>query len=79
MTPSSRLREESDGFESTSKLTVVHSDRRSPATLTEKMPSESEIEEFFAAAEKDIQTRFAKKYEIEENLSQFYFLIEIQI
>ena len=43
------------------------------------MPSESEIEEFFAAAEKDIQTRFAKKYEIEENLSQFYFLIEIQI
>lgn len=60
MTPSSKLREESDDVESAAKPTVVDSHSRS--AVAEKMPSESELEEFFAAAEKDIQKRFAEKY-----------------
>lgn len=59
MTPSSKLREESDDVESAAKPTVVDSHSRS--AVAEKMPSESELEEFFAAAEKDIQKRFAEK------------------
>uniref|UniRef100_A0A803KXV3 Cyclin-dependent kinase inhibitor domain-containing protein n=1 Tax=Chenopodium quinoa TaxID=63459 RepID=A0A803KXV3_CHEQI len=32
------------------------------STAQIRMPSDSEIEEFFAAAEKDIQKRFSDKY-----------------
>ncbi|GMN30080.1 hypothetical protein TIFTF001_002682 [Ficus carica] len=61
MTPSSKLREESDDVESAAaRQTVEDSHRRS--VVAEKMPSELELEEFFAAAEKDIQKRFAEKY-----------------
>ncbi|KAK9284134.1 hypothetical protein L1049_023301 [Liquidambar formosana] len=58
-TPSSELRAESDELESTAKPSEANSRPRSTA---EKMPSESEIEEFFSAAEMDLQIKFAEKY-----------------
>uniref|UniRef100_A0A5B7C4V0 Cyclin-dependent kinase inhibitor n=1 Tax=Davidia involucrata TaxID=16924 RepID=A0A5B7C4V0_DAVIN len=58
-TPTSELQAESDELESTARPTEANSRRRSSA---EKMPSETELEEFFAAAEKDIQKRFTEKY-----------------
>ncbi|KAA8531709.1 hypothetical protein F0562_006574 [Nyssa sinensis] len=58
-TPSSELQAESDDLESTAKPSEANSRRRSSV---EKMPSETELEEFFAAAEKDIQKQFAEKY-----------------
>ncbi|PON39811.1 Cyclin-dependent kinase inhibitor [Parasponia andersonii] len=61
MTPSSKLREESDEVDSTARPTVVDSSRRS-VVADQKMPSEIELEEFFATAEKDIQKRFQEKY-----------------
>ena len=62
MTPSSKVREESssDDVESTARPTVVDSSRRL-SVIDRKMPSELELEEFFTAAEKDIQKRFQDK------------------
>ncbi|KAJ7952871.1 Cyclin-dependent kinase inhibitor [Quillaja saponaria] len=60
MTPSSELRTEiSDVKNSTEKPADSHSRRRSTA---EKMPTELELDDFFAAAEKDIQKQFTEKY-----------------
>ncbi|KAL5557030.1 hypothetical protein UlMin_039266 [Ulmus minor] len=59
MTSSSRLRGESEEVESAPKPAVVDSCQRS---VVEKMPTETELEDFFAAAEKDIQKRFTDKY-----------------
>ncbi|KAJ9670770.1 hypothetical protein PVL29_026976 [Vitis rotundifolia] len=58
-TPSSELRAESDDLESTARPSEANYHHRS---TVEKMPSESELEEFFAAAEKDVQKRFSEKY-----------------
>uniref|UniRef100_A0A2N9H7J1 Cyclin-dependent kinase inhibitor n=1 Tax=Fagus sylvatica TaxID=28930 RepID=A0A2N9H7J1_FAGSY len=58
-TPSSELRAEPDDLESTARPTEANS---RPRSTVEKMPTESELEEFFAAAEKDVQKRFAEKY-----------------
>ncbi|KAL5982430.1 hypothetical protein ACLOJK_016501 [Asimina triloba] len=58
-TPSSHLPSESDELESTASPRAGNS-RRKPTAV--KMPSEEEIEEFFAAAEKDENKRFAEKY-----------------
>ncbi|THG09631.1 cyclin-dependent kinase inhibitor 5-like isoform X1 [Camellia sinensis] len=58
-TPSSELQAESGDLESTARPSEANSRRRSSA---EKMPSETELEEFFAAAEKDIHKRFTEKY-----------------
>ncbi|KAI8029733.1 Cyclin-dependent kinase inhibitor 3 [Camellia lanceoleosa] len=58
-TPSSELQAESGDLESTARPSEANSRRRSSA---EKMPSETELEEFFAAAEKDIRKRFTEKY-----------------
>jgi hypothetical protein len=57
-TPSSELRAEPDDLESTARPTEANS---RPRSTVEKMPTESELEEFFAAAEKDVQKRFAEK------------------
>ncbi|KAL1809920.1 hypothetical protein ACET3Z_026910 [Daucus carota] len=59
MTPLSELGEETGELESNSKTPAANSRRRSTA---EKMPSDAEIEEFFAAAEKKIQKEFTEKY-----------------
>ncbi|KAF8377528.1 hypothetical protein HHK36_030910 [Tetracentron sinense] len=59
MTPSSDVRAESDQLESMER----HSEANSVRTSTAKeMPSAAEIAEFFEAAEKDEQKRFAEKY-----------------
>ncbi|KAF1001690.1 cyclin-dependent kinase inhibitor 6-like [Apium graveolens] len=58
-TPLSELGEETGALESNSKPPAANSRRRSTA---QKMPSEAEIEEFFAAAEKKIQKEFTEKY-----------------
>nr|KYP42160.1 Cyclin-dependent kinase inhibitor 7 [Cajanus cajan] len=45
------------------KLTMqTKAKSRSALSTPQKMPTESELEEFFAAAEKDIQKRFSDKY-----------------
>uniref|UniRef100_A0A5B7AB37 Cyclin-dependent kinase inhibitor n=1 Tax=Davidia involucrata TaxID=16924 RepID=A0A5B7AB37_DAVIN len=49
-TPSSERQDESDDLESTARPSDANSRRRSSV---EKMPSETELEEFFAATEKD--------------------------
>lgn len=59
LTPLSELGEATHELESNSKPPAANSRRRSTA---EKMPSEAEIEEFFAAAEKKIQKEFTEKY-----------------
>ncbi|XP_015890130.1 cyclin-dependent kinase inhibitor 1 isoform X2 [Ziziphus jujuba] len=59
MTPSSELRAESDNVESTVRPSVADSRSRSAVA---KMPTELELEEFFATAEKDIQKKFSEKY-----------------
>ncbi|GFY86502.1 cyclin-dependent kinase inhibitor family protein [Actinidia rufa] len=58
-TPSSKLQSESGDLESTTKPSEANSRRKLPA---EKMPSDTELKEFFSAAEKDIQKRFMEKY-----------------
>ncbi|KAJ4966637.1 hypothetical protein NE237_018486 [Protea cynaroides] len=58
-TPSSELRAESGDLESTARPTEANSRYRS---MTEKMPTEAEIDEFFSAAEKKEQKQFADKY-----------------
>ncbi|MFQ6662496.1 hypothetical protein Gotur_030325 [Gossypium turneri] len=58
-TPSSELRAEPEALDSTSRQSEANSRRRSTA---EKMPTEAELEEFFAAAEKKVKQQFAEKY-----------------
>ncbi|XP_052205312.1 cyclin-dependent kinase inhibitor 7-like [Diospyros lotus] len=58
-TASSEVQVESGDLESTARPSEANSRRRSSAA---KMPSEIELEEFFAAAEKDLQKRFREKY-----------------
>ncbi|XVE82775.1 hypothetical protein DITRI_Ditri16bG0032800 [Diplodiscus trichospermus] len=58
-TPSSELRAEPEDLDSTSRPSEANSRRRS---TVEKMPTEAELEEFFAVAEKKLQKRFAEKY-----------------
>ncbi|KAG2719825.1 hypothetical protein I3843_02G005100 [Carya illinoinensis] len=60
-TPSSEPRAESANLESTARPTEANSRPRSTVEKR-KMPTESEIEEFFADAEKDLQKRFVEKY-----------------
>jgi len=60
-TPSSELRAESDDLDSTARPTEANSSCRSAAEKKQK-PTQSEIEEFFADAEKDMQKRFMEKY-----------------
>lgn len=59
MTPSSALREESESVESTPKQILKSS--QSTTMVATKMPTEMELEGFFAAAEKETQKRFADK------------------
>ncbi|KAI4327464.1 hypothetical protein L6164_019923 [Bauhinia variegata] len=59
MCPPSELRTNSQEVESTEKATEANSRR---TTTENKMPTESELEEFFGAAEKEIQKRFVDKY-----------------
>ncbi|KAF5958224.1 hypothetical protein HYC85_005449 [Camellia sinensis] len=59
MTPSSQLQAESGELESSARLSEANSGRRLTA---DKMPSETEIEEFFVAAEKSLQKQFTEKY-----------------
>lgn len=56
--PLSEAEADSGELESTARPPEPDSRRRSTA---EKMPSEAEIEEFFAAAEKDLQKQFMDK------------------
>ncbi|KAK8606841.1 hypothetical protein V6N13_052597 [Hibiscus sabdariffa] len=56
-TPLSNLRAEPEDLDSTSSET--NSRRRS---TVDKMPTEAELEEFFAPAEKKLQKQFAEKY-----------------
>ncbi|XP_054792216.1 cyclin-dependent kinase inhibitor 7-like [Prosopis cineraria] len=64
MSLTSELRTQSEGMESAAKpkeklITEVNSHRKSTG---KKRPTELELEEFFGAAEKDIQKQFAEKY-----------------
>lgn len=63
MSLTSELRRKSEDMESAEKpteklITEVNSPHKSTG---KKRPTESELEEFFGAAEKDIQKRFAEK------------------
>ncbi|TYJ10429.1 hypothetical protein E1A91_A11G207200v1 [Gossypium mustelinum] len=58
-TPSSEFRAETEELDSTSRQSEANSCSRSTA---EKMPTEAELEEFFAAAEKKVKEQFAEKY-----------------
>ncbi|XWS45289.1 hypothetical protein CRYUN_Cryun15aG0123900 [Craigia yunnanensis] len=58
-TPSSELRAEPEYMDSSSRPSEANSRRRS---TVEKMPTEAELEEFFAVAEKKLQKQFAEKY-----------------
>jgi hypothetical protein len=61
-TPSSELRAESDDLDSTARPTEANSSCRSAAEKKKKQkPTQSEIEEFFADAEKDMQKQFREK------------------
>ncbi|RDX81943.1 Cyclin-dependent kinase inhibitor 6, partial [Mucuna pruriens] len=42
--------------------TTMQTKSRCVLSMPQKMPTESELEEFFATAEKDIQKRFSDKY-----------------
>lgn len=59
ISPLSELVAETGELESTAKPSEANSRRQSTA---EKMPSEAEVEEFFAVAEKDLQKQFMDKY-----------------
>lgn len=58
-TPTSELKEESGELESSKPPVLIDSRREIPA---DRKPPAAEIEEFFAAAEKDLQNRFKDKY-----------------
>ncbi|CAA2975818.1 cyclin-dependent kinase inhibitor 7-like isoform X2 [Olea europaea var. sylvestris] len=79
-TPSFELRSESGVLESTAKPHEVSS-RRCPEA--EKLPSEAELEEFFAAAEKDLQKKFIDKYNYDivkdEPLEGRYEWVQLQV
>ncbi|XP_038900642.1 cyclin-dependent kinase inhibitor 1-like isoform X2 [Benincasa hispida] len=60
-TPSSEFQSPQSGdMESPARKSEATSSNRSSSSV--KMPAESELEEFFIAAEKNIQKRFAEKY-----------------
>ncbi|EEF38755.1 cyclin-dependent kinase inhibitor 7 [Ricinus communis] len=63
-TPSSEVGEElSDELDSTARPSAMEANsRRKPSLTVEKMPTETELDEFFAEAERNIQKRFADKY-----------------
>lgn len=59
-TPSSEIQGESGELDSTRRpASEINSRRRS---VNKKMPSSAEIDEFFSAAEKDLQRQYAEKY-----------------
>ncbi|XWS41928.1 hypothetical protein CRYUN_Cryun17cG0124400 [Craigia yunnanensis] len=58
-TPSSELQAEPEDLDSTSSPSEANS---RPRSTVEKMPTEAELEKFFAAAEKKLQKQFAEKY-----------------
>ncbi|XP_039003690.1 cyclin-dependent kinase inhibitor 7-like isoform X2 [Hibiscus syriacus] len=58
-TPLSDLRAEPEDSDSTSRSLETNS---SPRSTVEKMPTEVELEEFFAPAEKKLKKQFAEKY-----------------
>lgn len=59
-TPSSDIQGESGELDSTRRpASEINSRRRS---VNKKMPSSAEIDEFFSAAEKDLQRQHAEKY-----------------
>lgn len=61
-TPSSQLRpESSDELDSTARPSSSEANTRRRSE-TEKMPTESELDEFFTEAEKNIQKQFADKF-----------------
>ncbi|PIN07061.1 hypothetical protein CDL12_20378 [Handroanthus impetiginosus] len=76
----SEVQAEPGELESTARPRVSNSSRRSTA---EKMPSEAEIEEFFAAAEKNFQKEFIKKYNYDivkdQPLEGRYEWVQIQL
>ncbi|XP_042507343.1 cyclin-dependent kinase inhibitor 1-like [Macadamia integrifolia] len=59
-TPSSELRAESGDLESTARPSAVANSRYRSTDV--RMPTETELDEFFSAAEKKEQKRFADKY-----------------
>ncbi|GAB2279669.1 hypothetical protein Dimus_014313 [Dionaea muscipula] len=62
-TPSTEYEAESgEGMDSTAMRTSSESNNSRLRSTVQKMPSDFEIEEFFAAAEKDLQKRFIDKY-----------------
>ncbi|XP_027347038.1 cyclin-dependent kinase inhibitor 7-like [Abrus precatorius] len=62
MSLTSELRTNSQEVESVEKKLTTKNKSRCVLSTLQKMPTESELEEFFAAAEKDIQKRFSEKY-----------------
>ena len=75
-TPSSELQAEPENLDSTSKPSEANSRRRS---TVEKMPTEAELEEFFAAAEKKLQKKFAEKYVHSHSLLKTFSFLLLQI
>ncbi|KAH7846457.1 hypothetical protein Vadar_014248 [Vaccinium darrowii] len=67
-TPSSEMEAESGELESTARPleanspSEVTSEKSTVETSSEEMPSDAEIEEFFAAAEKVLEKQFTEKY-----------------
>ncbi|KAI3452033.1 hypothetical protein Pfo_008698 [Paulownia fortunei] len=79
-TPSSEVQAESGELESTARPRESNSRRCSTA---EKMPTEAELEEFFFAAEKNLQKQFVDKYNYDivkdEPLEGRYEWVQIQL
>ena len=61
MSLSSELGTNSQEVESMEKKPITKANSRCVLSTLMKMPTELELEEFFAAAEKDIQKRFSDK------------------
>ncbi|KAL2522819.1 cyclin-dependent kinase inhibitor 7-like [Forsythia ovata] len=79
-TTATEVQTESGELESTARPHEASSRRRTEA---EKMPSEAELEEFFAAAEKNLQEKFADKYNYDivkdEPLEGRYEWVQLQV
>ncbi|KAK4393308.1 Cyclin-dependent kinase inhibitor 6 [Sesamum angolense] len=79
-TPSSEVQAESDELESTARPRESSSRRSSTA---EKMPTTAELEEFFVAAETNLQKQFIDKYNYDivkdEPLEGRYEWVQIQL
>ncbi|PIN10104.1 hypothetical protein CDL12_17309 [Handroanthus impetiginosus] len=79
-TPSSEVQAESGELESTARPRESNSRR---CFTAEKMPSETELEEFFTAAEKNLQKQFVDKYNYDivkdEPLEGRYEWVQIQL